>query len=218
LDEFVHVASHDLKAPLRSIAHLASWIEQDGGKLLTTASQEHLAKLQVRVQRMGKLIDDLLAYSRAGRQRHPLERIDLAAVVADVIDILSPPPGFTVTLTKTLPLFAGERVPLETVLRNLIDNAFKHHPNPAAGEVTITPNVEGTWIEFAVTDNGPGIDARFHSRIFEIFQTLKPRDQAEGSGVGLTVVKKLVETRGGTIRVESALGEGTTFRFTWPKL
>lgn len=218
LDEFVHVASHDLKAPLRSIAYLASWIEQDGGTLLPPPSQQHLMKLLARVKRMDKLLDDLLAYSRAGRLRHPLERLDLAAIVADVVEILAPPPGFTVTLTNTLPVFAGERVPLETVLRNLIDNAFKHHTNPAAGEVTITSRIEGTWIEFAVADDGPGIDPRFHNRIFEIFQTLKPRDQAEGSGVGLTVVKKLVETRGGTIRVESTLGEGTTFRFTWPKL
>lgn len=218
LDEFVHVASHDLKAPLRSIAYLASWIEQDGGKLLPPASQEHLTKLLARVQRMDKLLDDLLAYSRAGRLRHPLERVDLAAIVADIVEILAPPPGFAVTLTNTLPVFVGERVPLETVLRNLIDNAFKHHTNPAAGEVIITPRIEGAWIEFTVADDGPGIDPRFHNRIFEIFQTLKPRDQAEGSGVGLTVVKKLVETRGGTIRVESTLGEGTTFRFTWPKL
>jgi PAS domain S-box-containing protein len=218
LDEFVYVASHDLKAPLRSISHLASWIEQDGGKLLTPASQEHLAKLQARVQRMDKLLDDLLAYSRAGRQRHPLERVDIAAIVQDIVEILAPPPSFKVTLTNMLPLFAGERVPLETVMRNLIGNALKHHTNPAAGEVTITPRLDGAWIEFAVTDNGPGIDPRFHDRIFEIFQTLKPRDQAEGSGVGLTVVKKLVEMRGGTIRVESNVGQGTTFRFTWPKL
>jgi PAS domain S-box-containing protein len=218
LDEFAYVASHDLKAPLRSIYHLASWIEQDAAILLPAASQEHLSKLQVRIQRMNKLLDDLLAYSRAGRLRHPLERVDIAALVDDIVDVLAPPEGFTVTLTGTLPVFAGERVPLETVLRNLIDNAIKHHHNPSTGQVLIAVRAEGAWLEFAVSDNGPGIEPRFHTRIFEIFQTLKPRDQSEGSGVGLTVVKKLVETRGGTVRVESSAGAGTTFHFMWPKL
>ncbi|MCC6456017.1 MAG: PAS domain S-box protein [Caldilineaceae bacterium] len=218
LDEFAHVASHDLKAPLRAIYNLASWIEQDAGTLLPAASQEHLAKLQARIQRMNKLLDDLLAYSRAGRERHPLERMDISTLVRDVVDVLTPPPGFTITLTNTLPIFVGEHIPLETVLRNLIDNAIKHHPNPVRGQVQIDVRAEGAWLEFSVADNGGGIDPRFHTRIFEIFQTLRPSDQGEGSGVGLTVVKKLVETRGGTIHVESALGQGTTFRFTWPRL
>jgi signal transduction histidine kinase len=109
-----------------------------------------------------------------------------------------------------------ERVPLETVLRNLIGNAIKHHPQPSAGHVEITAQAQGPWVAIMVKDNGPGIDPAFHGRIFEIFQTLKPRDAIEGSGMGLTVVKKLVESRGGTIRVASRLGQGATFSFTWP--
>jgi PAS domain S-box-containing protein len=221
LDEFAYVASHDLKAPLRAIDNLASWIQEDAGTLLPAPSQEHLTKLQARIQRMSKLLDDLLAYSRAGRLRHPLERVDVKALVADILDILAPPPGFKITLTNTIPLFVAERVPLEMALRNLVENAIKHHPNPAQGEATISvcvkEGVEGTWIEFAVSDNGPGIDPKFHNRIFEIFQVLKSRDQVDGSGVGLTVVKKLVEMRGGMVQIESNEGEGATFRFTWPK-
>ncbi len=216
LDAFAYVASHDLKAPLRAIEHLASWIEEDNGKPLAPASREHLAKLRARIQRMNKLLDDLLAYSRAGRLRHPVEQVEMDALLLDILDVLVPPPEFKITLTDTIPTFVAERVPLETVLRNLIENAIKHHPNPAQGEARVAVRLADAWIEFSVTDNGSGIDPKFHNRIFEIFQVLKPRDQVEGSGVGLTVAKKLVETRGGTIQVESSVGAGAVFRFTWP--
>lgn len=218
LDDFANLASHDLKAPLRAIENLASWIQEDAGSLLPPTSQEHLKKMQARIQRMSKLLDDLLAYSRAGRLRHPLERVEIRALILDILDILAPPPGFKITLANPVPIFVTERVPLEMTLRNLIENAIKHHPNPANGEAIVSVRVEESWFEFTVTDNGRGIDPKFHNRIFEIFQILKPRDQVDGSGVGLTVVKKLVELRGGTIQVESKVGEGATFCFTWPKL
>ena len=105
---------------------------------------------------------------------------------------------------------------LEIVLRNLIGNAIKHHPQPSTGQVDITAQLQGQWMEFTVKDNGAGIDPAFHERIFEMFRTLQARDEVEGSGMGLTVVKKLVESRGGTIEVISSVGEGATFRFTWP--
>jgi signal transduction histidine kinase len=99
----------------------------------------------------------------------------------------------------------------------LLNNTFKHHHSPQAGHVWVSAREEGEWIEFCVTDDGPGIDPQFHQRIFGIFQTLRPRDEVEGSGIGLALVKRLVEMRGGVIQIESALGEGATFRFTWPK-
>jgi PAS domain S-box-containing protein len=221
LDQFAYVASHDLKAPLRAIQHLATWLSQDAAAVLPPASQAHLVKLQGRIKRMEALLDDLLTYSRAGRHRHPPERIELDALVRNVVDLLATPSGFSVTVAQTadqpVAPFVTERVPLETVFRNLLGNAIKHHDQPSAGQVTITAQDLGDVMEFAVSDNGPGIDPAFHERIFDIFQTLKPRDQVEGSGIGLTVVKKLVESRGGSIRVESALGQGASFHFTWPK-
>ena len=102
------------------------------------------------------------------------------------------------------------------VLRNLIGNAFKHHPQPAAGVVHISAQKQGAFVEFSISDNGSGIDPRFHERIFGVFQTLQPRDRVEGSGMGLALVKKTVEYRGGQVRVESAIGQGATFWFTWP--
>jgi PAS domain S-box-containing protein len=217
LDQFAYVASHDLKAPLRGIDHLASWITQDAGALLPAPSLEHLAKLRGRVQRMDRLLDDLLAYSRVGRFDGSPEPVKMAALIKDVVALLALPAGFTVTLADDLPTLRTPRAPLEMVFRNLIGNACKHHPQPATGVVQISAQAQGAFVEFCVRDNGPGIDPRFHERIFGVFQTLQPRDQVEGSGMGLALVKKSVEHRGGQVRVESVVGQGATFWFTWPK-
>jgi PAS domain S-box-containing protein len=216
LDQFAYVASHDLKAPLRGIQHLADFIAQDAGAQLPSSAQEHLRKLHGRIRRMETLLDDLLDYSRAGRHRHEPEPVEIAELVHTVADLLALPEGFEVSVAASVPTLMIERVPLETVLRNLIGNAIKHHDNPAHGCVRITAKLSGTFIEFAVADNGPGIDPVYHERIFDIFQTLRPRDQMEGSGMGLTIVKKHIEIRGGSIWVESAVGQGATFCFTWP--
>ncbi len=217
LDQFAYVASHDLKAPLRAINYLAEWINADAAAVLPPDSQTHLSTLRGRIKRMEALLNDLLAYSRAGRQRHALEQVDTTVLIKNVIDLLSPPQGFIITLESDLPMLPLERVPLETVFRNLIGNAIKHHDRPEAGCVCVTAQEQAQLIEFAVSDNGPGIDPVFHDRIFQIFQTLKARDEVEGSGIGLAVVKKTIEHRGGAIHVESSLGQGATFRFTWPK-
>jgi signal transduction histidine kinase len=131
--------------------------------------------------------------------------------------LLAPPAGFTIHLAEKLPTFFTERVPLETVFRNLLGNALKHHDRPQTGQVSVSATEQATVVEFTITDDGPGIDPEFHERIFQMFQTLKPRDQIEGSGMGLAIVKKLVENYGGTVQVESSVGQGATFRFTWPK-
>ena len=216
LDHFAYVASHDLKAPLRAIEHLSEWIETDVRDLLPAASQEHLAKLRRRVHRMERLLDDLLAFSRAGRVQHAPERVATDDLVRSVFELLAPPPGFQLIADASLPIFTTERVPLETVLRNLIGNAIKHHDR-RDGCVQVSAKEMEDWVEFSVADDGPGIAPDFHERIFELFQTLKPRDQVEGSGMGLAIVKKTVESMGGATSVASVVGEGAVFRFTWPK-
>lgn len=281
LDQFAYVASHDLKAPLRGIDTLSGFVLEDTVGLLPEASQRHLVQIRSRISRMEALLDDLLAYSRAGRQRYAPERFALGELVHEAVELSAAPEGFVVEVVEPMPTLVGERVPLETVLRNIIGNAIKHHDQPQTGRVVITARefggpadigepgkeetlghtegdsaeeafagglhtygMEGTpgtgiagmgvvetgatmlyaaraetgvWIEVTVTDNGPGIDPVFHERVFEPFQTLRPRDEVEGSGIGLTVVKKLVETRGGKVWLESARGEGAVFRFTWPR-
>lgn len=215
LNQFAYIASHDLKAPLRAIANLAGWIQEDAFALLPDSSKEHLAKLQNRIKRMEALLNDLLTYSRAGRVEGDVKWVDSGALIRGIIEFLAPPPGFTITLDSTMPKFMTVSVPLETVLRNLIGNAIKHHNRPD-GHIHIGAQEKAGLIEFMVRDDGPGIAPQYHDRIFELFQTLRPRDQVEGSGMGLAVVKKIVESRNGTLRLESEEGKGATFWFTWP--
>ena len=215
LDRFAYVASHDLKAPLRAIDNLSTWLDQDVHELLPPASQEHLNKLRGRVQRMERLLDDLLAYSRAGRVQHKPQQVETGMLVRSIFELQSPPPEFQLTVEDPMPDLYTQRVPLETVLRNLIGNAIKHHTRPD-GKVWVGAQQRAGEVEFYVCDDGPGIAPEYHERIFDLFQTLQPRDQLEASGMGLAIVKKTVESAGGHVAVRSAEGEGTCFTFTWP--
>ncbi|MCB0211392.1 MAG: PAS domain-containing protein, partial [Anaerolineae bacterium] len=216
LDQFAYVASHDLKTPLRAIDNLAAWITEDAADRLPEASKEHLEKMRDRVHRMEALLNDLLAYSRAGRSKEEIEDIDTGELVTDIVSMLALPKQFTVDIQADMPHLRTNRPLLEMVLRNLIDNAIKHHDQPN-GRIMISAQQTDKDIEFVITDDGPGIDPAFHQRIFQIFQTLQAKDKTGGSGVGLAIVKKIIEARGGNITVESSTGQGATFRFTWFK-
>jgi signal transduction histidine kinase len=216
LDQFAYVASHDLKAPLRGIDHLASWIIEDAGEELSEPSKRHLATLRSRVKRMDSLLNDLLIYSRADRLDSRVVSVDTGALINDVIELLAPPENVTIVVQKDMPAIMTSRAPLELVFRNLIDNAIKHHHRPE-GWIWISAREIDGYIEFSVADDGPGIAEKFHDRIFQMFQTLQPRDRVEGSGMGLAVVKKVVEGQGCKVWVDSIEGSSSTFRFTWPK-
>jgi len=215
LEQFAYVASHDLKAPLRAIDSLAKWIAEDAADLLPEGSHRHLEQLQQRVQRMERFLDDLLQYSRAGRVTSKIVEVDPGAMVRDLVTFLSPPERFTVSVVGEMPRLVTAKVPLEQCFRNLIDNAVRHHDRDD-GRVEVSSRYVGAFVEFTVADDGPGIVPQFHERIFEMFQTLQPRDEVEGSGMGLAVVKKIIEAYGGSIHVESSEPEGATFRFRWP--
>jgi len=216
LDDFAYVASHDLKAPLRDIDSLATWIEEDASEILPEESSRHLATIRDRIGRMERLLDDLLRYSRAGRVFHQPEAFEIRAVIDEVLSVTAPPDHFELVVTGDAPQLRAPRVPLELALRNLVQNAIKHHHGDR-GRIEIAVAEEAERVSIAVFDDGPGIAPEFHERIFRMFQTLRPRDEVEGSGMGLAVVKKVVEAHGGVVTVESALGSGTTFRFTWPR-
>lgn len=217
LNQFAYVASHDLKTPLRGIANLAQWIEEDLGEAMTVGAREHVRVLLSRVRRMESLIDGILAYARAGRGEGQREEIDVGHLVQEVRDLLSPPSGlFAVTVAPDLPHVTAVRAPFQQVWMNLLGNAFKHARREGA-EIHIGALDQGTHWEFSVADNGPGIAPQYHQRVFGIFQTLSSRDKLEGTGIGLATVKKLVEGEGGRVWVESQAGQGATFRFTWPK-
>ena len=222
LDQFAYVASHDLKAPIRAIDSLATWIDEDAGDVLPDESARHLALLRQRAKRMERLLDSLLAYSRAGRQEAAPEPVDTAALARDVAETVAPPEGFDVRLEGAFPVVVTPRAPLALVLRNLVGNAIKHHDRPD-GRVTVSaralageaPGGPG-WAEFTVEDDGPGVAPEYADRVFGMFQTLRPRDEVEGSGMGLAIVKKTVESRGGAVSVGEGTAGGARFRFTWP--
>jgi len=217
LDQFAYSASHDLKAPLRGIRNLTDWIAEDIEATASAETVENLALVRSRVERLDLLLDSLLRYSRIGRSGDVEEDIDIAGLVATIADYLAPAPGFSVTTRGELPALRSARAPLEQVLRNLIGNGLKHHDRDT-GSITVSARDLGGALEFQVEDDGPGIPDHFHERIFQMFQTLRPRDELEGSGMGLAIVKKIVEGHGGSIRVESAPPRrGTTFIFTWAK-
>lgn len=216
LDQFAYVASHDLKAPLRGIASLATWIEDDLGPQLGVESQHHLALLRSRVHRMDALIDGLLEYSRAGRVRNRVDQIRVDDLLQEVIEMLNLPAEASVDIGEGMPTLDTERVPLQQVFLNLLSNAIKHSGRLDT-RIRIGAREDGEFFEFAVEDNGPGIPRQFHGKIWDIFQTLHPRDKVEGAGIGLALVKKNVESRGGRAWLESDEGHGAKFFFLWPK-
>ena len=216
LDQFVYVASHDLKAPLRGVQTLAMLIGKSLAQDVPAEKSGLLTRLQGRIQRMERLLDDLLQYSRIGKDSLPNEMVDCNSVIEGIVQLLSPPAGFVVRPGGQLPCFSTKRIPLEQILRNLIGNGIKHH-HRTEGTIVVSAIDLGESCQFSVCDDGPGIDPRYHSKIFQMFQTLKPRDVVEGSGMGLAIVQKHVQEQGGIIQVESSLGAGTCFKFTWLK-
>jgi len=218
LDSFAYAASHDLRAPLRGIANLAQWIEEDllSSGPLKGETQEMLELMRIRMHRMEALIEGLLQYSRAGRVHQSPETVDVRRLVQEVVDLLSPPHDVAVAIASDLPTIETERLLLQQVFMNLIGNAIKHADRKDA-VIQISGRRVGQFYEFAITDNGPGIAAEYHARIWGIFQALEARDRVEGAGIGLALVKKIVESQGGRAWVESAPGDGATFRFLWRK-
>lgn len=216
LNDFAYVVSHDLKAPLRGIKVLAGWIASDYADKLDDEGKEQLSLLLSRVERMHDLIQGILQYSRVGRVKEDIVEVDLNELVPGVIDMLAPPEHIRVTIQEHLPIIECERTKTTQVFQNLLSNAIKYMDKPE-GRIAVTCTDEPEFWEFRVADNGPGIELRHFEKIFQMFQTLSPRDEFESTGVGLTVVKKIVEMYGGHISVESELHNGTTFVFTVPK-
>jgi signal transduction histidine kinase len=216
LDKFAYVTSHDLRAPLRGIANLSQWIEEDLGERLTDKSREYLHLLRGRVRRLEDLIQGVLDYSRAGRVADAPTDVDVGTLVREIVELIGTPTDAIVDIDPNLPTLRTTRVPLQQVFMNLVTNAFKYNARSAPRvEVGAEPIPEG-W-EFYVRDNGPGIAARYHAQIWGLFQTLHSRDRIESTGMGLAIVRKIVEAHGGRAWVDSEEGKGSTFRFTWPK-
>ena len=216
LESFVYTASHDLRSPLAGVRTVAQWILEDD-KSLAPQTRERLTLIQGRIERMKRLLNDIRDYARIGRYaEHSGTLMSAAALVVDIAATSHVPPNFAIRCDSSLETVQIYRVPLEQILHNLINNAIKHHDRET-GTVTVSVDSNGHRLRFSVLDDGPGIPVEYREIIFEMFKTLKPRDEKEGSGMGLALVRKIVERMGGACGVESVRHRGAKFWFEWPK-
>lgn len=215
LDDFAYVASHDLKAPLRAVVQLAGFIEEDAGPSMPAESLADLRLLRGRAERLDRLLAGLLEYSRIGRRESESESIDTAEVLREIVDLYVPDDGFRVVFDGELaPVFAPQAA-FHLVLRNLVMNAVKHHDGDS-GEIHVSARASGGFVRLTVRDDGPGIPAEYAARVFQLFETLRPRDEVEGNGLGLPMVKKTIESLGGAVEIGVASGRGAVFHVLWP--
>ncbi len=215
LEDFASIASHDLKTPLRGISNLASFVQEDEADKLSEPSKQNLDKLQSRIHRMELMIGDMLAYLHAGRNSGPPTKVQTKQLVEQATEVISPRDTFQIKVADELPAIRTYAAPLQQVFQNLIENAIKYHHRDD-GVINITASTVGRYVQFTVADDGPGIDPKYHTQIFEMFRRLHRKDEVEGTGLGLALVRKTIRRLGGDIWVESKLGEGSSFHFTWP--
>ena len=216
LKDFVSIVSHDLKAPLRGIKSLATWILDDCSDKLGEQANEQMNLLLGRVERMYNLIEGVLQYSRAGRTEEQIVQVKLDDFIPEVINMLVPPENISITIEDNMPIIKCAETHVMQVFQNLLSNAIKYMDKPK-GQIKVgCVEQDGFW-KFSIADNGPGIEEKNFDKIFKMFQALSVSEEFEGTGVGLTVAKKIVELYGGNIWVESEIGKGSTFFFTLPK-
>jgi signal transduction histidine kinase len=214
LDKFAYVVSHDLKAPIRGIHNVLQWINEDLTGELSPEMNKYINIISGRVNRMENLINGLLDYARIREKTQP-EHIDVKKLVEEIVqDIV--PRNFKVEL-QNLPVIFGERIKIEQVFTNLISNAVKY-TSAEEGEIVVSCQENRSYYEFSIKDNGIGIDSEFHGRIFEMFQTLREKGEKESTGIGLAIIKKIIEEQKGSIIVQSTPGDGAKFVFTWPRI
>jgi signal transduction histidine kinase len=216
LDQFAYAASHDLRAPLRGIANLATWIDEDLPATTAPEIKDQLRMLKVRAARMDRLINGLLELSRIGRTHHQVERVDVTELLHETIELASPREASRIMMIGEMPMLTAERAALRQVLLHLICNALQH-----AGRddvvIRISAVDRGEEWELAIEDNGVGIPREHHARVWQLFQTLQSHDAIDTTGIGLAIVRKQVEGNSGRVWIDPEVTSGTTIRFTWPK-
>lgn len=215
LDEFAYVVSHDLKAPLRGIDNITKWLEEDHEKELTPSVQKNIDLIKGRTKRLENMINGLLDYARIGKVKRGFQKVIVEKMIHELVELLVPE-NFVVNINNKMPVLVTDKLHIEQVFSNLISNAVKYNQK-SIGRIDISSIDYGDYYEFTVQDDGIGIQSQYHEKIFAIFQTLQERDAFESTGVGLAIVKKILEDHKSTITVESELGKGTAFIFTWPK-
>jgi light-regulated signal transduction histidine kinase (bacteriophytochrome) len=216
LDKFAYVVSHDLKAPLRAIGNLTGWIEEDMGENLPETIKPHFEVIKSRVNRMEGLIDGILEYTKLTKKDGELSIVDTNILIKESFDLLGISENVILNMQDEFPIVKTEKIKLEQVFLNLFNNAFKYNDKDDK-HIWVGCKDIGDSFEFYVKDNGPGIEERYHDKIFVIFQTLNARDQVEARGIGLAIVKNIIDDAGGKIWLTSEKNLGAKFYFTWPK-
>lgn len=215
LQEYAHVVSHDLKSPLRSINALVNWIKDDNDGSLTENTLEHLAMIETTLEKMEQLITDVLEYSGVGTDSEVYENVDINEVLADIVTLLHFPEHIAIEVRHDFPVIKADRVKIQQLFQNLISNGIRYCDKDP-GVIAINYTEDEQQYTFSVKDNGIGIPKEYHDKIFKIFQSLNTHK--ESTGIGLSIVKKIVDMYGGKIWLESIVGEGTTFFFTIKKI
>jgi light-regulated signal transduction histidine kinase (bacteriophytochrome) len=216
LREFAHLAAHDLKTPLRGINVLAQWLANDYRKKFGKKGHQLIDLLETKVERLNKLINAILQYSTIDRERHREHPVDFNGMVETILVEISPPPSVKITINKNLPVVICRETHLRQVFYHLLSNAIRFMDKPEGRIIIDCSNKNDHW-EFSVADNGPGIEPKHFERIFCLFQVLGDPARSECGGIGLTVVRKIIELYDGQIWLTSELGQGSTFFFTLPK-
>ncbi len=215
LDQFAYVVSHDLKAPLRAINNLAEWIVEDMPEMPEIVS-DNFGLLRGRVQRMENLINGVLDYSRIGRTEIETESVDIKEMLDQIAETLVPNKGFEISIAENFPVITAANILLYQVFSNIISNAVKYNDKPQ-GKIECRYDSLPNFHQFSIKDNGPGIAEEYHEKVFKVFQTIEARDKKESTGIGLSIVQKIIEEKGGSIRIESEENKGANFIFTLPK-
>ena len=213
LSDYAHMVSHDLKSPLRSIDTLTAWLKEDYENQLGDDGNERINLIRNNVEKMDTLIKGILEYTQIGRDQMEFYTVDLNNVINDITDFIEVPKHFNF-IKNELPQIKGDKYRLQQLFQNLITNAIAYN-DKEKGVIEIGVTDKRQYWEFFVKDNGKGIDAVYFEKIFKTFRKLENRQ--ESSGIGLSIVKKIVDLYGGEIWLTSELGKGTIFYFTLKK-
>ncbi|MFS4482923.1 sensor histidine kinase [Hyunsoonleella sp. 2307UL5-6] len=214
LSDYAHMVSHDLKSPLRSIDALTAWLYEDYKDELDAEGAKNLKLIRNNVEKMDTLISGILDYSTITKNQTECYDVDINLLIESILSASLLPEHISVNITSKLPIVKGDKYRLQQLFQNLLDNAIKYN-DKAKGFIEIgVEDVNDFW-RFKITDNGKGIEDTYFDKIFKTFQKLENNPQS--SGIGLAVVKKIVNLYNGKIWLESTLGEGTTFYFTLKK-
>lgn len=214
LKDFTYVASHDLRSPLFAIQSIGKWFEEEAQDSLSEKQQKQVHLLNQAACQMEEMLDDVLEYAKAGGETSRLMPIPVAAILKNTQALIDFPQGVSFEVSPELEQIMVPEKPVDQVFFHLVSNAVKYQ-DKEAGYVRVTGKDQIYFHAFSVTDNGPGIPEKYHKEVFSLFKRVGQKQG--GTGIGLAIVRKLVERAGGTISLSSEEGKGTTFTFTWPK-